>query len=108
MENFPKGVETTVEKGEIALYKLFLLFPQCFKQNCTGVTLTLYSTDTHFNALTTAFGNIVGIEEIARNKQFLLFPQCFLLKQKTVSPFVNIFDIISLSAVESKEPEIAM
>ena len=45
-----------------------------------------------------AFENIVGKEEIARNEQFLLFPQCFLLDQKTVSPFVNILDIISLFA----------
>ena len=44
----------------------------------------------------TAFENIVGKEEIARNEQFPLFPQCFLLNQEIVSPFVNIFDIISL------------
>ena len=53
----------------------------------------------------TAFENIVGKEEIAHNKQFLLFPQCFLLNQKIVSPFVNIFDIISLFAAESGEPK---
>ena len=55
----------------------------------------------------TAFENIVGKEEIARNEQFLLFPQCFLLNQKMVSPFVNIFDIISLFAAELEEPKIA-
>ena len=44
-------------------------------------------------------------EEIARNEQFLLFPQCFLLDQKIVSPFVNIFDIVSLLAAELEEPE---
>ena len=48
----------------------------------------------------TAFEKIIGKEEIARNKQFLLFPQCFLLNQKILSPFLNIFDIISLSAAE--------
>ena len=48
----------------------------------------------------TAFENIVEKEEIARNEQFLLFPQCFLLNQKIESPFVNIFDIISLFAAE--------
>ena len=53
----------------------------------------------------TAFENIVGKEEIARNEQFLLFPQCFLLHQKIVSPFVNIFDIISLFAAEVEEPK---
>ena len=51
----------------------------------------------------TALENIVGKEEISRNEQFLLFPQCFLLNQKIVSPFVNIFDIISLFAAEVKD-----
>ena len=50
----------------------------------------------------------MGKEEIARNEQFLLFPQCFLLSQKTVSSFVNIFDIISLFTAELKEPKIGM
>ena len=56
----------------------------------------------------TAFENIVGKEEIARNEQFLLFPQCFLLNQNIVSPSVNIFEIISLFAVELEEPGIDM
>ena len=56
----------------------------------------------------TAFKNIVRKEEIARNKQFFLFPQCFLLNQKTVSSFVNIFDIVSLFAAELEEPKIAI
>ena len=30
-----KGVENTVEKGEIARYKQFLLFPQCFLKTYT-------------------------------------------------------------------------
>ena len=58
--------------------------------------------------LQTAFENIVEKEEIARNEQFLLFPQCFLLNQKIVSPFVNIFDILSLFAAELEEPKIGM
>ena len=29
-----KRVENTVEKGEIARYKQFLLFPQCFQKAC--------------------------------------------------------------------------
>ena len=53
-----------------------------------------------------AFENIVGKEEIACNEQFLLFPHCFLLNQKSLSPFVNIFDIISLFAAELEEPKI--
>ena len=56
----------------------------------------------------TALENSVGKEEIALNEQFLLFPQCFLLNQKIVSPFVNIFDIISLFAAELEEPKVAM
>ena len=56
----------------------------------------------------TAFENIVGKEEIARYEQFLLFPQCFLLNQKIVSPFINIYDIISLFAAELEEPRIGI
>ena len=29
-----KQVENTVEKGEIARYEQFLLFPQCFQKSC--------------------------------------------------------------------------
>ena len=56
----------------------------------------------------TAFENIVGKEEIARNEQFLLFQQCFLLDQKILSPFVNIYDIISLFAAELEEGKIVV
>ena len=35
---FSKLVENTVGKGEIARYKQFLLFPQCFQQTCTADT----------------------------------------------------------------------
>ena len=65
--------------------------------------------DTHFYASTIdSFENIVGKEEIARNKQFLFFfPQCFPLNQKIVSPFVNIFDIMTLFAAELEEPKMA-
>ena len=56
----------------------------------------------------TALENIVGKAEIARNEQFLLFPQCFLFNQVIVSPFVHIFDIISLFAAELEEPKIVI
>ena len=56
----------------------------------------------------TTFQNIVGKGEIACNDQFLLFPQCFLLNQIIVSPFVHIFDIISLFAAEFEEPRIGI
>ena len=55
----------------------------------------------------TTFENIVGKREIARNEQFLLFPQCFQLDQITVSPFVHIFDIVSLFAAELKRLKLA-
>ena len=56
----------------------------------------------------TAFENIVGKGEIAHNERFLLFPQCFLLKHIIVSPFVHIYDIISLFAAELEEPRIGI
>ena len=56
----------------------------------------------------TAFENIKGKGEIAGKEQFLLFPQCFLLSQKTVSPFVHIFDTISLVAAEFEEPKMGI
>ena len=35
---FSERVENTVGKGEIARYKQFLLFPQCFQKTCTADT----------------------------------------------------------------------
>ena len=55
-----------------------------------------------------SFSNMVDKGEIARNKQFLIFPQCFLLIQIILSPFVHIFDIISLFAKEFEEPKIGI
>ena len=37
-ESSSKRVENTVEKGEIARYEQFLLFPQCFQKTCTADT----------------------------------------------------------------------
>ena len=56
--------------------------------------LTLYSIDIHQRQ--TAFENIEGKEEIAPNELFLFFPKCFLLNQIIASPFVHIFDTLSL------------
>ena len=55
----------------------------------------------------TVFENIVGIEDSACKEQFRLYPR-FLLNKEIVSPFVNIFDIISLFAAELEEPKIGM
>ena len=54
----------------------------------------------------TDFENNVRKGEIAHNKQFLCFPQHFLLNQIIVSPFVQIFDTLSLFAAELEEPKI--
>ena len=35
---FSKSVENTVEKGEIAHYEQFLLFPHCFQKTLSGNT----------------------------------------------------------------------
>ena len=35
---FSKSVENIVDKGEIARYEQFLLFPQCFQKTCTADT----------------------------------------------------------------------
>ena len=35
---FSTRVENTVDKGEIARYEQFLLFPQCFQKTCTAET----------------------------------------------------------------------
>ena len=65
--------------------------------------------DNHFDASTTdSFENIVRKKEITHYKKFLLFPQCFLLNQIIVSPFVHIFDIMSLLAVELEELKIGI
>ena len=67
------------------------------------------SLHTHFDRSTAdSLENIVGKEESARNEHFLPSPQCFLLDQKTVSPSINIFDVISLFAAELQEPKIGM
>ena len=55
-----------------------------------------------------AFENIVGKGEIAHYEQFLLFPQCFLLNQIIVSPFVHIFDVISLFTAKMEKPKIGI
>ena len=62
--------------------RIFSFFLDCFQKASFSGLLTLYSMiDTHFDASTTAFENIVGKGEIACNEQFLLYPQCFLLNQ---------------------------
>ena len=35
---FSKSAENTAEKGEIACYQQFLLFPKCFQKNFTAET----------------------------------------------------------------------
>ena len=56
----------------------------------------------------TAFENIEVKEEIAFDEQFLIFTQCFLLNQIIISPYVHVFDIISLFAAVLVEPKIGI
>ena len=56
----------------------------------------------------TAFENTVGKGELAHNEQVLLFTLCFLFNQIIVSPFVHIYDIISLFAAEYEKPKIGI
>ena len=55
-----------------------------------------------------AFENSVGKGRFDCNEQFFLFPQCFLLNQIIVSPFVHVFEILSLFAAEFEEPKIGL
>ena len=75
---FYKRVENTVEKGEIARYEQFLLFPQCFQKTCTADTN--FKVNENGGNFSKMVENTVGKGEIARYEQFLLFPHCF---QKT-------------------------
>ena len=56
----------------------------------------------------TTYENIVGKWEIARNEQFLIFPTMFSTQSKILSPFVHIFDIISLFADEFEKRKIGI
>ena len=60
------------------------------------------------HGLQTVLENTVGKREIACIEQFLLFPQYFFTQQIIASPFVHIFDVISLFASEFEEPEIGI
>ena len=51
----------------------------------------------------TAFKNIVGKEETSN---FFFFPKIFSTHSDNCTPFVNMFDIISLLAAELEEPKI--
>ena len=75
-------MENIVRQGEIACYKQFLVFPQCFLQLAyislveqktvlCGNVLTLSQTSPGFYvSAEQVFENTVGKGEIARNEQF--------------------------------------
>ena len=69
------------------------------------IILTLLHRYSFWRINNTAFESIVGKGDIAHNQQFLLFPQCFLLNQIIVSPFVDIFDIISFVVAVLEKPK---
>ena len=66
--------------------------------------LTLHSMDTYNRQL---LKTLREKKKLLRTSNFS-FPQCFLLNQINVSPFVHIFDIISLFAAELEEPKIGI
>ena len=102
---FPKRIENTVGKGEIARYEQFLLFPQCFQNahfpgaskgvivwewvNSLPNNKILYCSklkafaDNKINVTEKSkfalerVVNIVGKGENAGYQHFLLFPLCF-------------------------------
>ena len=66
-----KRVENTVEKGEIARYEQFLLFPQCFQKACfpgvsKGIIVwELVQTLPYFNSFTSELRNCIFL--LAKN-----------------------------------------
>ena len=96
-ESYPKRIENTVGKGEIARHEQFLLFPLCFQKTCTADTgkpgLVWERVNTHIRLLTTvtkeAFEKILGKRENARNQHFLLF------LQNVFYPVKNKFEFLS-------------
>ena len=94
----PYREENIVRKGEIACYKQFLLFSQCFTHlyifsasKCGIVNVWQwvkpYHTITTSNDLKKPFESIVRKGENAGMQHFLLFPQCFLLFSNQMSIF---------------------
>ena len=86
MEELSKRVENTAEKGEIARYEQFLLFPQCFQKACfPGVSkgvivwewVKLHKTDCSLN-LNLLFDENNGL--LAVSLTSMIFMKYFLLK----------------------------
>ena len=58
---FPRGVENTVGKGEIARYEQFLLFPQCFQK--TNNVLQIHESQNLFGKGLNASEHISGQQD---------------------------------------------
>ena len=72
--NFSKQVKNTVRKGEIAHYKQFLLFPECFLKACFPGDVIVWLMTLRKKT----FENIESKKgQIAGNQHFLLVPYCF-------------------------------
>ena len=56
-----KWVENTVEKGEIAHYEQFFLFPQCFQNTCTY---------THKNQSVFGKGSSIRLSTLSQDDKF--------------------------------------
>ena len=91
--NFVKNLVCVVKDKMVFLVSLLQL-----EYFAIPFSLTLYSTDTHFNPFPKqalvftclqykSFENTAGKGEIAHNKQFLLFAQCSLPVWKTFCQF---------------------
>ena len=100
---FPKRIENTVGKGEIAHYKQFLLLPQCFQKTYAAYTykpglvwkmvkqpfsrtlITLYQTIPILTVLMNkALENTVGKGENAGDQHFLLFHSITTLSKREI------------------------
>ena len=79
-EKVSKRVENTLGKGEIARYKQFLLFPQCFQKTCTVATKKPGLVGKWLNVakmMISLFDRAENTVEKGENvgyKHFLLFP----------------------------------
>ena len=87
-----------------------LLIPVYSQKHLFRGGLTPYSTDIHFNASTTdSLWKHFGKRKNCWQRAIFFFsPKCFLLNHRSVSPLVNIFDIITLFAAKLEEPKIGV
>ena len=81
-----------------------------FVFQCWNPKLTLYSIDALFNALIThSFSKTLWeTKKLLVTSNFFFSHNVFYSINKNVSPFINIYDIISLFVAELEKPKIGM